>query len=129
MKRYVGAKTFGAIGASVVAGVFVIAVATSPVMGARGEGGHGSNGARSASHASGGAGRSFSGASGRSAGRVSAHRVSGNRQSRRGRRGAAVYGYSTGHAYSESCAYYYSRALATGSAYWWQLYDDCVGGY
>jgi hypothetical protein len=85
------------------------------VMAARGGSGHGGGGARSAGHASGGsAGRSFSGASKRSVGRVSAGRVSGNRHSGRGRRGA-VYGYSSGHAYSESCAYYYSRARATGS--------------
>jgi hypothetical protein len=31
-----------------------------------------------------------------------------------------AYGYGT-------CAYYYSRAIATGSAYWWNRYYDCVG--
>jgi hypothetical protein len=128
MKKYFSAKAFGSVFASVVAGVFAISVAGSPVMAERGGGSHG-GGARSAGHASGaGASRSFSGVSGRSAARVSAGRVSHNRESGRRRRGA-VYGYASGQAYSGSCAYYYSRALATGSTYWWQRYEHCVGGY
>ncbi len=31
------------------------------------------------------------------------------------------YGYG-------SCSYYYRRALATGSGYWWRRYYDCTGG-
>jgi hypothetical protein len=42
-----------------------------------------------------------------------------------------VYGapYYESYAYG-SCAYYYERAITTGSAYWWDRYYDCTGyGY
>ena len=45
-------------------------------------------------------------------------------------RGGRVYGYAPfvgGYAYGGTCAYYYRRAVATGSSYWWQRYYDCVG--
>ena len=46
------------------------------------------------------------------------------------RHGRRVLGYAPfvgGYAYGGGCAYYYQRALATGSSYWWDRYYDCVG--
>jgi hypothetical protein len=36
-----------------------------------------------------------------------------------------VYGYSDYYDYG-SCGYYYRRAIATGSSYWWDRYYDCI---
>jgi hypothetical protein len=36
----------------------------------------------------------------------------------------ATYSYSYG-----GCGWLYRRAAATGSAYWWNRYETCVGGY
>jgi hypothetical protein len=30
------------------------------------------------------------------------------------------------YGYTGSCSYYYRRAVATGSAYWWRRYRDCI---
>jgi len=41
-----------------------------------------------------------------------------------------VLGYAPfvgGYAYGGGCAYFYRRAVATGSSYWWSRYYDCVG--
>jgi hypothetical protein len=35
-------------------------------------------------------------------------------------------GYSYGYG---PCAYYYDRAVATGSGYWWDRYYACTGEY
>ena len=67
-------------------------------------------------------------------------RVSGNRdgarvygyQSRGHRHrghggGIGVYGYSGDYGYyNGTCAYEYNRAVATGSAYWWNRYQECI---
>ncbi len=45
------------------------------------------------------------------------------------RNGVIVYGgpyYDDAYGYG-SCAYYYNRAIATNSPYWWNRYYDCVG--
>lgn len=39
--------------------------------------------------------------------------------------GAPFYG---AYAYG-SCNYYYERAMATGSPYWWDRYEACTGDY
>jgi hypothetical protein len=71
--------------------------------------------------------RSFSGA--RSQGYVNGG-GGGGRQARHFR-GGRVLGYAPlvgGYAYGGGCAYYYQRAVATGSSYWWDRYYDCAGG-
>jgi hypothetical protein len=101
---------------------------------------------------SGGGGRSFSGGGGRSfSGRAGdGPRVSGNRNGarmygsntrghdhrghrHRGHRHRFVgvpYGYGYGYTdygyYDGACAYEYNRAVATGSAYWWNRYQECI---
>jgi hypothetical protein len=102
---------------------------------------------------SGGGGRSFSGGGGRSfsgrsfSGRSgNGPRVSGNRNGsrmysggdhhhrghrHRGHRHRFVgvpyaYGYSDYGYYNGACAYEYNRAVATGSAYWWNRYQECI---
>ena len=61
-----------------------------------------------------------------------AHQYGGDgghvRHFRRGRAfGYAPYGYyDDTYAYG-GCRYYYRRAVATGSSYWWNRYYDCVG--
>ena len=97
---------------------------------------------------SGGGGRSFSGGSGRSfSGRAgNGPRVSGDRSGsrvygyngrgnhrghhRRGFVGVPYgygYGYGSDYGYTNgACSYEYNRAVATGSAYWWNRYQDCI---
>ena len=42
--------------------------------------------------------------------------------------GYAPYGYYDGnYAYGGGCSYYYQRAVETGSSYWWDRYQDCIG--
>ena len=47
-------------------------------------------------------------------------------------RGGRTYGYAPfgyydgGYAHGDSCGYYYRRALAIGSSYWWSRYYDCI---
>lgn len=51
-----------------------------------------------------------------------------HRNFRRGN-GVIVYGapyYDGGYGYG-SCSYFYSRAIATNSPYWWNRYYGCVG--
>jgi hypothetical protein len=60
-------------------------------------------------------------------------RISGGDGRRHFRRGGAFgyvpYGYDDGPYgyYDGGCRYYYRRAVATGSSYWWNRYYDCVG--
>jgi hypothetical protein len=50
------------------------------------------------------------------------------RHFRRGRVFAyAPYGYYDEDYVVGGCGYYYRRALATGSRYWWSRYHDCIG--
>ncbi len=38
-----------------------------------------------------------------------------------------MYGYSGDYGYyNGTCAYEYNRAVATGSAYWWNRYQECI---
>jgi hypothetical protein len=76
-------------------------------------------------------GRAFSGSGPRAS--VNGGHISGGdgrhvRHFRRGRAfGYAPYGYyDDTYAYG-GCGYYYRRAVATGSSYWWNRYYDCVG--
>jgi len=133
--------------AAMAAGVGIMTMLVSPLPasaqrhgGGGGGGGHGiSAGGGGGVHSGGGGirsggGRSFSAApSGRS---YSGPRSRGYVYSGRGNRhvrhfrGGRVYGYAPfvgGYAYGGSCAYYYRRAVATGSSYWWDRYYDCVG--
>ena len=91
--------------------------------GAIGGGGapHASTGVASAARS---AGRSVRG-SGASAARVYGWRSGGPRHGR----GVGVlnYGYyDSGYGYG-GCGYLYSRAVATGSSYWWNRYEACEG--
>jgi hypothetical protein len=91
---------------------------------ASGGGGVGGGGIRSG-------GRAFSGSAPRAS--VSRGHISSGdgRQVRHFRRGRAFgygpYGYyDDTYAYG-GCRYYYRRAVATGSSYWWNRYYDCIG--
>jgi hypothetical protein len=44
------------------------------------------------------------------------------------RRYGAWYGLPL-YSYGGGCAYFYQRAIATGSAYWWDRYRRCSGPY
>jgi len=45
----------------------------------------------------------------------------------RGHGGIGVYGYSGDYGYTGgACAYEYNRSVATGSAYWWNRYQECI---
>jgi hypothetical protein len=71
--------------------------------------------------------RSFSGKASRSRAFVTG---SGGVRHAGRRHGGRVLGYAPyvgGYAYGGGCAYYYQRAVATGSSYWWQRYYDCTG--
>ena len=68
-------------------------------------------------------GRSYSG----SGTRVYGWRGDGRHHARRFR-GSGVYGYAPyGYYAYGGCDYYYRRALATDSGYWWDRYYDCIG--
>ena len=76
-------------------------------------------------------GRAFTGSAPR--GSVSRGRISDGdgrhvRHFRHGRAfGYLPYGYyDDTYAYG-GCRYYYRRAVATGSSYWWNRYYDCIG--
>lgn len=142
-KKIVGLAT------AAMAGLFVLSTGVEPAL-ARDGGGHGGGGgsAHSSNSGGGGGGRSISGGGGRSmsSNRSSnGPRVSGNRDGarvygyqargqnnrghhRRGHRGiGGVYGYSDDYGYyNGTCAYEYNRAVATGSAYWWNRYQECI---
>jgi hypothetical protein len=96
------------------------------------KGGHGGGHAMSGGGARSGGARSFSGsASARSAPRAQGFVNRGGSGRHVGHaRGGRVLGYAPfvgGYAYGGGCAYYYQRATATGSSYWWQRYYDCAG--
>lgn len=57
------------------------------------------------------------------------HSHRGRHRHFRRRGGVIVYGapYYYGSYGYDACAYYYNRAIATNSPYWWNLYYDCVG--
>jgi len=149
-KKIVGLAT------AAMAGLFVLSTGVEPVLArdGGGGGGRGGGGGGGGSHSysgggGGGGGRSISGGGGRSmSGNRSSNgpRVSGNRdgsrvygyQARghnrghnrghghRGRGGVVVYGYSDYGYYNATCAYEYERAVATGSSYWWNRYQECI---
>ncbi len=118
-------KNVVGLAAAALTGLFVLSTGVEPAVAAHGGGGgHGGGG-----HSSGGGGRS-------SAGHVTSRSaISGNRtygftarhHRGHGRRIVAVpngyydYGY-----YAGTCAYEYNRAVATGSAYWWNRYEECM---
>ena len=55
-------------------------------------------------------------------------RVAGSHHHFRHRRSVIVGPYFyDGYGYG-NCGYYYRRAFATGSGYWWRRYYDCAGG-
>jgi hypothetical protein len=93
----------------------------------------GAGGARSGARSFGGSpgAGSYSGSGARVHGYV--NRSRGGDRHVRHFRGGRVYGYAPfgtydgGYAYSGGCSYYYRRAVATGSSYWWDRYYDCVG--
>jgi hypothetical protein len=94
--------------------------------GGHGGGGHGGGGARASAPRSGGPSIRSSGAS---AARVYGWRSGGGARhafNRRGR-GVGVYGYNDGDYGYGGCGYLYSRAVATGSSYWWNRYEACEG--
>ena len=131
--------------------LLVMATGMEQAAAQRGHGGSGpalsASGGGGAARSSGGAGRSFSGGgrsigSGRSLGSRSFGGNSGTRvygYTRRGGRGHArhfrggrafLYGAPAAYgvySYARSCDYYYRRALASGSDYWWDRYYACTG--
>jgi len=125
--------------AAAIASAAVLALSASHMPAAAQKGGQGGGGARvsgggahfsagaagirSGSRALGGA-RAFAGSGSRSY----VNRGGGARHVRHVR-GRPAYGYAPfvgGYAYGGSCDYYYRRALATGSSYWWSRYHDCI---
>ena len=135
------------LAAAVMSGLFVVSTGVEPAL-ARSGGGGGGGGGHSYSgggggHSSGGGGHSYSGQSSsvprspsgshfsgnRSAGRTYGYQASrGHHHHGHHRRGFAFvpYGYSDYGYYDGTCAYEYRRAVATGSAYWWNRYQDCI---
>jgi hypothetical protein len=94
-------------------------------MAAHGGGGHGGGGVRASAARSVGPSVRSSGAS---AARVYGWRSGGGARHafhRRGR-GVDVYAYDGDYGYG-GCGYLYSRAVATGSSYWWRRYEECEG--
>ena len=80
-----------------------------------------------AAHGGHGAGPSVRG-SGASAARVYGWRSGGGARHafHRHGRGVGVYAYDGDYGYG-GCGYLYSRAVATGSSYWWNRYEACEG--
>ncbi len=63
--------------------------------------------------------------SNRDGARVYGYQSRGHRH--RGHGGIGVYGYSGDYGYyNGTCAYEYNRAVVTGSAYWWNRYQECI---
>lgn len=127
------------LAAAALTGLFVLSTGIEPAVAARGGGGGGGGHAAGGggNHGPGGGGRSFSsrsGNSGISGNRVYGYTAQGHRSHGRGnghRRGrgfvgVAPYGYYDYGYYGGTCAYEYNRAVATGSAYWWNRYEECI---
>ena len=127
-------KTLVTLAASAVATLVVASSSIEPAAARGGHGGHSFSGGHSW-----GGGRSFSrtfrsrliGSS-----QVYGYRSIGNRHHRHFRGGGVVYGYpyydgyyGYSDGYSSSCYWLRSRALATGSPYWWDRYYACIDGY
>lgn len=142
-KKIVGLAT------AAMAGLFVVSTGMEPALARDGGGGsaHSSNsggggGGRSISGGGGGrsmngGGRSMSSNRSSNGARVSGNRVYGyqaqghnnHRGHRHRHRGIGVYGYGYSDDYgyyNGTCAYEYNRAVATGSAYWWNRYQECI---
>lgn len=127
------------LAAAALTGLFVLSTGVAPAVAAHGGGGGAGHGGGGGGHAfsggghSPGGGRSFSGRSsgghGISGNRVYGYTARGHRGHGHGRRVVGIpYGYSDydyGY-YGGTCAYEYNRWVATGSAYWWNRYQDCV---
>jgi hypothetical protein len=150
-KRFVGLAAAVLTGLFVVSSSVEPAAARSGGGGHGGGGGHsaGGGGGGHSYSGGGGGGRSFSGGGGRSFSGSGGRSSSGPRVSGGNRGGSRVYGYQArghhhhghGHGrrfiavpygysdygyYNGTCAYEYERAVATGSAYWWNRYQDCI---
>ena len=103
-------------------------------MAAHGGGAHGGGGAPHASMGAASAARSVGPSvrgSGASAARVYGWRSGGGARHAFHHRGRGVgvydYGYNDGNYGYGGCGYLYSRAVATGSSYWWRRYEECEG--
>ena len=141
--------TMVTLAATALAAVFVASTGLEPAFARDGHGGGHSMGGGGGAKFSGGGGRSYSGGSKSFGGgtrsyshtyrspsgssRVYAYRNNdgrhhGHHRHFRGFVGYPYYGYSD-YGYSDGCYWLRRRALATGSSYWWNRYNDCVNDY
>ena len=111
------------LAAAALTGLFVLSTGVEPAVAAHGGGGgnHGGGGGHSSI---GGVGRSFAGtALGRSA---TGTRVYGYQARAHHGHGRRIIPVPYGYYYGGTCANDYNRAVATGSAYWWNRYEECI---
>jgi hypothetical protein len=132
-------KKLAGLAAAALTGLFVLSTGVEPAVAAHGGGGGGMHGGGGGHF--GGSGAHFGGGGHSSIGSVGRSIATPGRSMT----GARVYGYQAGvhrgHGrriigvpygsygygyYSGSCAYDYNRAVATGSPYWWNRYQDCI---
>lgn len=127
------------LAAAALTGLFVVSTSVAPALAAHGGGGGGGHGGGGHSFSGGGGhspggGRSVSGRSSSTSGaRVYGYTARGGRHGHGHGHGRGFIGvpygygyYDDGYYYGGSCSYEYNRAVATGSAYWWNRYRDCI---